>query len=30
MAKKYENVENVRELLDEMQLGQLQKRIVNL
>ena len=27
MAKKYENVEKVRELLDEKQLGQLQKRI---
>ena len=27
MAKKYENVEKIRELLDEKQLGQLQKRI---
>lgn len=27
MAKKYENVEKVKELLDEKQLGQLQKRI---
>ena len=27
MAKKYENVEKVTELLDEKQLGQLQKRI---
>ena len=27
MAKKYENVEKVTELLDEKQLGQLRKRI---
>ena len=27
MAKKYENVEKVKELLDDKQLGQLQKRI---